>query len=280
MFAAIRLPAAGATLATCAVMLAAAGTGCDLPLYRATETISEVLSTGEAPQIIVETFNGSIDVSNGQSDEVVVEVTKHAAGADQAAAEANLEQIDVSITGDAHEVRVLVKRIGKARGNQGGSVVLAAPPGSSLILKSSNGYIVSEGMRGGLQAKTSNAKIDVVDATGQINIATSNGPILIEAEEALVDARTSNAGLRLRGSLTDGDHKLTTSNGPVAATLPADSSFRFQASTSNGSIDCDFDFQETDSKKRRRKAGVVGDSPRFTLDVSTSNSSVDIRKSK
>ena len=45
--------------------------GCGLPLFTATETISEVFETGDAPTIVVETFNGSIDISNGEADEVV-----------------------------------------------------------------------------------------------------------------------------------------------------------------------------------------------------------------
>ena len=64
--------------------------GCDIPLHRATETLAEVYPTSAAPRIVVETFNGAIDISNGHADEVAVEVTKHASGMDQQSAEMNL----------------------------------------------------------------------------------------------------------------------------------------------------------------------------------------------
>ena len=38
--------------------------GCDIPLYRATETLTDVFQTSSKPKVIVETFNGSIDISN------------------------------------------------------------------------------------------------------------------------------------------------------------------------------------------------------------------------
>ena len=262
------------------LVLVGSALGCDLALHQASETESDLFKTGANPKIIVETFNGSIDISNGHEDEVAVEVTKHASGFDQQAAELNLERVEVQMTAENDEVHVRVKRIGSSFGNCGASVVIAAPPNATVELKSSNGYIVSEGMKASLEAKTSNAKIDVVEASGKINVRSSNGPILIEADNAHVDAGTSNAGVRFRGTLSDGDHELSTSNGPISVKLPADSEFKFKAETSNGGIDCDFDYEDDGSSKRRRKSGTVGDDPKFFLELSTSNSSIDIDKTK
>lgn len=262
------------------LLLVGSALGCDLPLHRASETESDVFKTGANPKIVVETFNGSIDISNGHEDEVAVEVTKHASGFDQQSAELNLERIEVQMSAENDEVHVRIKRIGSSLGNSGASVVIAAPPNASVELKSSNGYIVSEGMKASLEAKTSNAKIDVVEASGSIDVQSSNGPILIEADDAHVEAKTSNAGIRFRGTLSDDDHELSTSNGPIRVALPADSQFKFKAETSNGGIDCDFDYEDDGSSKRRRKAGTVGDDPKFFLELSTSNSSIDIDKSK
>src|SRR5258708_39772947 len=76
-------------------------TGCNaldfVPLATATKTISEVFKTGNSPKLIIDTFNGSIDVSQGDVDEVVVEVTKRASGFDQPPADANLENIEVTM---------------------------------------------------------------------------------------------------------------------------------------------------------------------------------------
>jgi hypothetical protein len=253
--------------------------GCDIPLYRATETLTDVFQTSARPKVIVETFNGSIDVSNGNNNEVVVELTKRASGFDQNAADQNLENLEVTMVAENQdEVIIRVKRIGSTVGDCGASVILAVPPEATVDLKSSNGYIVSEGLRGSLKADTSNAKVDVVDATGTIEVETSNGPILIEAQGAHLQADTSNAGIRFRGTLAAGDHQLSTSNGPIDVRLPPDSQFRFVAETSNASVDVEFDYEGEESRRRRRRSGTVGTDPKFSLELETSNSSIDLRK--
>lgn len=200
--------------------------GCDIPLHRASETLSEVFTTSSSPKVIVETFNGSIDISNGRDDEVVVEVTKRASGFDEAAAHRNLENVEVTMHATNYdEVVVRVKRISSTVGDCGASVVLAVPQTSVVELKSSNGYIVSEGLRGSLLARTSNAKIDVVDAAGRVEVDSSNGPILLEATDAHVNASTSNAAIRFRGTLAAADHEMNTSNAPIEVILPEDSQF-------------------------------------------------------
>src|SRR5690606_13029116 len=150
-------------------------------------------------------------------------------------------------------------------GDHGASVILVAPPRAVVELETSNGYIVCERMHGGIQAHTSNAKVDVVASSGPIEIESSNGPLLIEAEQAQVQADTSNAGIRFRGSLIDAEHRFETSNGPLELELPADSQFRFEAATSNGGIDVAFPLDKED-RRRRKRSGVVGQNPRCTLE--------------
>jgi len=260
-------------------VLTATAAGCDIPLYRATETLTDVFKTSSKPKVIVETFNGSIDVSNGNDQEVVVEVTKRASGFDQSAADRNLENLEVTmVSQNENEVLIRIKRVGSTVGDCGASVIVAVPPDANVELKSSNGYIVSEGLRGSLKADTSNAKVDVVEATGNIEVESSNGPILIEAKDAHVHADTSNSGIRFRGTLSSGDHQFSTSNGPIDVRLPADSQFRFVAETSNGGVDVEFDYEGEESRRRRKRSGTVGDDPQFSLELETSNSSIDLRK--
>ncbi|HET9972675.1 MAG TPA: hypothetical protein VFQ68_30870, partial [Streptosporangiaceae bacterium] len=176
-----------------AILLLLVSVGCGMPLFSATDTVSEVFDTTATPKIVVETFNGSIDISNGADDEVVVEVNKRASGFDQASADRNLENIEVSIDQEEGEIRVTVRRHGYTVGDSGGSVVIAAPQGATIDLKTSNGYIISEGMQGGIEAVSSNARVDVFEGKGEIDVDSSNGNIHIEATDAIVDAHTSNA---------------------------------------------------------------------------------------
>jgi DUF4097 and DUF4098 domain-containing protein YvlB len=133
-------------------------------------------------------------------------------------------------------------------------------------------------MQGGIEAETSNGRVEVYESTGEIEADSSNGPIHVEATGAVVDAHTSNAKIEFEGTLANDSHRFQTSNGRIEVTLAADSEFRFQASTSNGGIDCEFPFDAEGSKSRRRKSGSVGDNPDCLLKLSTSNGSIDIRK--
>lgn len=253
--------------------------GCDLPLFTASETLSDVFETDEAPKIVVETFNGSIDISNGEDNEVVVEVTRRASGFDQRMADENLENVEVTMHQSDNTIHVTARKAsGAVFGNGGAAVVIAAPRSAKIELKSTNGYIVAEGMQGDIEAKTSNAKIAVFEGQGAIEADTSNAAIEIEATQAVVDARTSNARVRFAGSLAPKNHKIRTSNGKIDMLLPPDSQFRFEAATSNGSIECEFPFDNESAKSRRKKSGTVGDNPQCSLSLATSNASIDIRR--
>jgi DUF4097 and DUF4098 domain-containing protein YvlB len=251
------------------------------PLVTATTTISEEFKTSSSPKLVIETFNGSIDISEGEGDEVVVEVTKRAGGFDREAAEANLDRVEVQIVQkDENTIHVTAKRLGRPIGNCGASVVVAAPKMARLQLKSSNGHIVCEAMQGGIDATTSNAKIDVVEGSGAIDVTTSNGGIDIEATAATVDARSSNAGVKFAGSLTGKENEFKSSNGKIELILPAESQFRLNASTSNAKIQCDFSLEKKEKSSRRKLAGTVGDKPEFSVSASTSNAGIAIRKAE
>jgi DUF4097 and DUF4098 domain-containing protein YvlB len=251
------------------------------PLVTATTTISEEFKTTSSPKLVIDTFNGAIDVSEGDSDEVVVEVTKHAGGFDREAAEANLDYIDVSIVQkDENTIHVVAKRTGRQLGSLGASVVVAAPKTARLQLRSSNGHVVCEAMQGGINATTSNGKIEVIEGSGAIDVTTSNGNIDIEANAAAVDARSSNGRVKFAGSLAGKENEFRSSNGNIELVLPAESQFRLDCSTSNAKIQCDFPLESKGKSSRRRLAGVVGEHPEFSVAASTSNGAIRIRKAQ
>jgi DUF4097 and DUF4098 domain-containing protein YvlB len=248
-----------------------------LPLVSATKTVSEEFVTGNAPQVIVETFNGSIDVSSGKSGQVIVEVTKRASGVDQSAAHANLEAIEVSMIQKGNTIHVSAHQAASF-GNLGASAVISVPPSAHVELRSSHGRIICEAIGGGVKAATSNGSLEVVDGTGPLDLATTNGRIEIAATDAAVDARTSNGRISFRGSLAKGDHQLKTSNGSIMIALPAKSEFRFNGSTSNDRIRCAFPIKTEGKKRRSRLAGTVGDNPEIEISASTSNGSIEVAK--
>ncbi len=274
-----RLKVGGLGLALTSLMLAA---GCNVldfaPLATATKTVSEVFETDDAPRIVVETFNGSVDVSQGESDEVVVEVTKRASGFDQSIAEDALDGIQVSMIQMGDTIHITARRAGRSSGNAGAAVVIAAPPNSQLQLKSSNGHIICEGLQSAINATTSNGKLEIIDARGPLDLASSNGGIEIAATDATVTAHTSNGRIEFRGSLSEGEHQFRTSNGRIDLILPPDSQFSLSSSTSNSHVDCEFPIVTEGKQRRSRLQGKVGQNPVRTISVVSSNGHIAIRK--
>ncbi|HEV3137634.1 MAG TPA: DUF4097 family beta strand repeat-containing protein [Pirellulales bacterium] len=248
------------------------------PLVTATKTISEVFQTDDAPIIVVETFNGPIDISPGKNDEVVVELTKSASGFDHSIAEDALDGVQVSMIQTGDTIHITARRAGRWSGNAGAAVVIAASPKAQLQLKSSNGHIICEGLQGGIQATTSNGKLEIVEGRGHLELASSNGGIEIEADDASVTAHTSNGRIKFQGSLAEGEHNFRTSNGSIDLVLPADSQFAVDGSTSNARIDCDFPIAIEGKKRRTRLQGTIGENPKRTISLVSSNGHIAIRK--
>ena len=270
-----------AAAACIAVLMTFPTTGCaaldSIPLATATKTMTEQFSTGAAPELIVSTFNGTIDVSPGDTNDVVVELTKKASGIDDDAANAALDQIEVSMVQDGNRIHITAKAL-TSHGNLGASVVLAVPAGAKIDLHTSNGGIVCEGIRGGVAAATSNGKLEVVEGTGKLQLSTSNGAIELDANHAAVDARTSNGAIKFAGTLANTEHKLKTSNGRIRLALPAGSSFHFEGTTSNGRVNCEFPLKTEGKSRRTRLKGDVGENPTASVIASTSNGQIDVVK--
>jgi DUF4097 and DUF4098 domain-containing protein YvlB len=272
-----------AMVAVCLALVAMLpGAGCvildSIPLATATKTLSEQFVTGDAPEVIVSTFNGTIDVSPSDASEVVAEVIKKASGIDDEAANAALDSVEVSMVQTGNRIVISAKAL-TTHANLGASVVLAVPAGAKIDLHSSNGGVVCEGIRGGVSAATSNGKLEIVDGTGKLQLNTSNGAIDVNATDAALNARTSNGAIKFQGTLAKTEHKLKTSNGRIRLTLPTDSAFHFEGTTSNGRIQCEFPITTEGKSRRTRLKGNVGDDPATSVIASTSNGTIDLVKS-
>lgn len=255
--------------------------GCDAA-FTAEDVLSQTFETPASPQVVVETFNGSIDVQAGGADEVSVEVTRRGSGATQAEAEADIQNVEVTMAQEGDTIRIVARRVDSpfSIGNSGASMTLVVPAGTALDLQSSNGEIVADGVTGDIRMRTSNGAIEVRGGAGSLDLETSNGAIRIEASAAAVDAHTSNGRIEFEGSLVEGDQVFDTSNGSIELTLPADLGFNLDAETSNGEITTDFPVTTTGVTDDDMLRGTVGESPVVSIRIRTSNGRIEIRKAR
>lgn len=286
--------------AFCSAALVGGLAGCSsaIATTQATDTVEKSLST-PAAQVDVEMFNGSIEVRAGPAGAVSATVTRTGTGADQAAALADAQKIDVTLTDDGGTVLLKATYTPDPAkpDRRGASAVVTVPAGSVLVLKTSNGAVAVSGVTGtvvadtsnaaitasgpmeAFRAKTSNGKVSVTGGKGLVSLETSNAGIDVQATDAIVQAETSNGAITLAGSLASGQSRLQTSNAAVSVTLPKDAALTVDAQTSNAKISSDFTISGATPTQDRVSGTIGGGGGGATLVIDTSNGNISLTAS-
>jgi hypothetical protein len=265
------------------------------------EVMTKSFKTGRSPRLVVEMFNGGIEVVAKSERTVDVRVTKQGHGNTKELAEQGLRNVDVQMSQEGDTVRVTARKKEKDEKhegyNAGASAVVEVPEGAVLDLQTGNGSVTATGGSGekkihtsngairisgnsaAVDLETSNGPIVVAGGKGKVKLHTSNGTIDVETDKSAVTAHTSNGSVRFRGTLSPGQHSFHTTNGSVALVLPADAKFRVQARTSHGRISSDFfNVEHTGRTGQARVDQEIGENPPVSISVESSNGSVSIRK--
>ena len=264
-------------------------------------------------RLVVENFNGAIEILGWEKDSVQITGTKYASR-DELLKELRIE----TKTGD-NSVEIRTIRPHERHGGMGAKYFIRVPRQVELArINSSNGQIRVEDVKGNahletsnggirlrqfdgrLDARTSNGTIEADTIGGDAIVHTSNGAIRLDRVNGSVNAGTSNGGVHVRmakpkpndrmvfessnGSieieletLENNELLATTSNSSITLRMPAALKARVNAATSNSSITSDFDIMTHGSiSKNHLEGDINGGGPLIRLD--TSNGSIKILK--
>lgn len=263
-------------------------------------------------RLSIETFNGSVDVSGWDEQTVDISGTKYGPSPDAA----DSLQIEAGHLPDSVSIRVVRP---SAHWGPWGARFLVKMPRRAVVdlirtsngqihvtdgtgpsrLRSSNGAIRVEALRGDVDAQTSNGMVELVDVSGDAVVRTSNGRIRADHLAGSLQATTTNATitaglsgaagrpLRLETSnggvdailpeKFDSDVRIHTSNGHITLHLPAEANARVQAQTSNSAITSDFEVRAQGAFSKSRLDGAIGAGGPL-LDLSTSNAAIRLLK--
>jgi DUF4097 and DUF4098 domain-containing protein YvlB len=262
---------------------------------------------------LVETFNGSVEVSGWDQETVDISGSKYAAT--QEAADA----LKVAIDNSPDSVSIRVTRPSDRRGNMGARFVIKIPRAAFVDriftsngairtqdgsgparLHTSNGEIRVQALHGSLDAQTSNSSVELIDVDGDAKAHTSNGHIRIEGLRGSLEAGTSNASInarleqvpvgrpvRLETSNSSvelrvpanfaNDIRVSTSNSGITLHMPNQVNAQVVARTTNSSISSDFEVKMQGEFSKNRLEGVIGNGGSL-IDLSTSNGSIRLLK--
>ncbi|HSL93296.1 MAG TPA: DUF4097 family beta strand repeat-containing protein, partial [Bacillota bacterium] len=166
--------------------------------------------------------NGTVDVSSGKGEDVVILARYTVWDNSQSAAQTRLDRLSTAVTETEGKLRVEAIFPSMTVSNESVSYEVIVPEGIDVNVKTSNGTITVVGIEGVLNLETSNGTIEITAAGGpsQVTARTSNGRIILEG------------GPRV----TSGTYDLRTSNGAIFITLPEELGVEVDLSTSNGNI--------------------------------------------
>lgn len=124
-----------------------------------------------------------------------------------------------------------------------------------------------------------NGDIDAQGLGADAAVSTVNGSIDVSAA-GHVEASTVNGSIRASMGRADwtGDADFTTVNGGITLTLPEGLATEVRAETVNGDLETDFPLTVSGRFGPRRMRGTIGGGGNRTLELSTVNGSIRIRK--
>lgn len=239
------------------------------------DEVAKSLSVSDKPTIVVDTFNGPIEVTRGAFGRVDCIVTRQGKGPDEQAAEHDLQNVSVAILRERdNTVNVTAQQIRPSPGVQA-AVRLLVPEGAILALQTRAGAISVQGIDGPVTARTNRGAIRVEDASGPVLLTSTDGPISCEGSDTVLSVDTRHGTAEFRGSLAPGQSSIHADHGGVTLHLPESQGFRLDARVDHGKIESDFDLRDV-QERPRRLSGVTGTDPKATLKVRSSHGNIRI----
>jgi len=262
------------------VLVLAAGwlaAGCDVTIgldsARFVEREKKDFQVSGTPDLVLSTFDGSIEIRAWDRSEVSVEIEKR--GSNKQA----VDQIEVKATQSGNRITVEVRYPDQGRPHFGFSasrsarLIVSVPREANVDARTGDGSIAIERISGKVQLNTGDGNVKVTEVTGDLRAHTGDGSITLDRVDGRVDADTGDGSVALNGKLEG--VRLRTGDGNVR--LRADNGSRmtddWDIHTGDGSVtlelpdpfDADLDARTGDGGVTVHSVSVKGDVSRHTV---------------
>ena len=254
--------------------------------------------TGKA-DVELKTFDGSIEVTSWDKPEVAVTIERRADT--QAEAEA------LKVTADQTGNRVVIQAVKPERSDaqlqvgfhHGRSVrfVVIVPRTTDLNATSGDGSISVSGITGRVDARSGDGSIATSDISGDVGLDTGDGSISANNVTGNLKINTGDGSVSIKGqprglmahtgdgsvsvdvtsATAAGDWELTTGDGGIHVSLPANFNAQVDAHTGDGGIDATAFGLHTTGEDRNDLRGTIG-SGGPTLRLRTGDGGITLSK--
>jgi DUF4097 and DUF4098 domain-containing protein YvlB len=213
--------------------------------------------TGE-PEVVLDTFDGAIEIHSWDRDEVEVEIEKRANEQSQIDeikihAEQRGNRIELRVTGPAHEfhmtigrnlspsarLRVALPRASRVQATSSDGSIRIADVEGTIVLRTADGSVAATRVSGDISVRTDDGTIRMERAAGKLDLETGDGSIVVEAKPTVLRVKTADGTIRAQidsdSQMTE-DWDLSTEDGSVILTLPSSFNGELDAETRDGSV--------------------------------------------
>lgn len=262
------------TLLAAATLLA----GCEVNLN--TEGLSarelKTFTVTGPPEVVLDTFDGSIELHSWDKNEIEVEVEKRAMEQvllDEIKIDAQQQgdKIIVKVTGPRREhrgvtigvnisptarLRVAVPRSANINAMSGDGSIRAEALDGRIVLRTSDGSVAASRLGGDVQIRSGDGSIRIDNATGKLDLETDDGSVTVEeARPSVLRLKTGDGSVRVEidadTAMTD-NWDITTSDGSVSLTLPGLFNAELDAETSDGAVRTNHPLLDDEGRESRR----------------------------
>ena len=269
-------------LATLLVVSTTVLAGCEVNLNTEGLSAREVktFKVGAQPELVLDTFDGSIEVHSWDRSEIEVEIEKRAMEQvllDEIKIDAQQDgdKITVKVTGPSRRdrgvtigvnisptarMRVAVPRNLTLSAHSGDGSIRAEALEGRIVLNTSDGSVVGSRLGGDIQIRSGDGSIRLDQITGKVDLETTDGSIGLEAKPTVLKARTGDGSIRatIEADAVMADNwELTTSDGSITLNLPTVFNGELDAETSDGAVRADRsmlpDEREGDGESREER---------------------------
>lgn len=269
------------TAAACALIAITVFPGCEVNLNTEGLSARETLTfkiTGE-PNVVLETFDGAIELHSWDRAEVEVEIERRAmeqALLDDIKVESSEKNgvVTVKVTGPSRSdfrgvtvgvhvsptarLRVAVPRNSNVQARSGDGSIRAEAIEGKLVLTTADGSVTGTRLAGDVQIRSGDGSIRLDNSTGVLDLETTDGSIGIDARPSVLKARTGDGSIRAQieaDTVMTDNWDLTTSDGTVVLTLPGLFNAELDAETSDGTVRSSHPLIEDSPEERREGEG-------------------------
>jgi DUF4097 and DUF4098 domain-containing protein YvlB len=289
--------------------------GCEVNLNHEGLTARDLKTfkvTGQA-ELVLNTFDGAIELHSWDKNEIEVEVEKRAMEQtllDEIKVDAQQQgdKITIKVTGPSRmehrgvtigvnisptaRLRVVVPRNININATSGDGSIRAEAIDGHIVLNTTDGSVSASRIGGDIQIRSGDGSIRLDHATGKLDLETTDGSIGVEAKPTILRARTGDGSIRANidpDTVMGENWELTTNDGSVTVTLPGQFSAELDAETSDGAVrtnhplltddraERDGDDREERRERRRILKSRIGDGGK-TFRIRTGDGTIRIER--